>query len=333
MAPQVVCRVESQGDVGNCRRQVVRVATDSGLDETAAGRVAVIATELATNLALHAGKGDLLVQSLPGPGGAAVEILSIDAGPGMADPERCLRDGYSTKGTAGNGLGAVKRLSDEFDLFSQQEKGTVVLARVHREAPAAVASWRWGVISTPAPGETVVGDSWRLTRNAGDVRVFVADGLGHGPLASAAAEAAASLFETESTLGLKPFLDRAHHSLRSTRGAAVAVALCSPGTRKLQYAGVGNISGMIVSPGGQARGLMSHNGTVGAEMRTAQELPYEWAAGDRLIMHSDGIATRWQLGTYAGLGLLHPALTGAILYRDFLRGRDDATVLVLELAA
>lgn len=332
MPPQVVCQIAASSDVGTARRQAVRVATHAFADETLRGRVAVIATELGTNLASHGGGGQLLFQVLEVGDAKAVEVLAIDSGPGMADPEQCVRDGYSTGGTPGNGIGAVKRLSEEFDVYSQVGKGTVVMARVHA-APVLAGIWRWGVISTPAPGETAVGDSWRLSRSDNAVRIMVADGLGHGPFASEAAEAAAQVFQSAAYAGLKPFLERAHVALRHTRGAAVAVAACDIGSERLTYAGVGNIAGVILTHGGATRGLMSHNGTVGAEMRTVQEMPYEWSVGDRLIMHSDGIASRWRLGEYPGLALRHPALSCAILYRDYLRGRDDATVLVLERAA
>ena len=332
MATQVVCTIASTADIGAARRNAVGIATDSAFDETACGRVAVIATELATNLARHAGGGQLLVQFLSAGGSNAVEMLSIDSGPGMADPERCLRDGVSSGSTPGNGLGAVKRLSDEFDLFSQVGKGTAVLSRVHGKAAASKTTWRWGAISTAAPLETVIGDSWRLSATSDEIRVLVADGVGHGPLASKAAEGMAGIFDAGPAVGLKSLIERGHAALRSTRGAAVAVASLSLDSDKVVYVGVGNISGVLVSRAGTSRGLMSHNGTVGAEMRSLQELPYEWTRGDRLVMHSDGIATRWQLSQYAGLGLLHPALTGAILFRDFLRGKDDATVIVLERA-
>ena len=333
MPAQCVCHVASTADVGVARRHAVRIASTTALDETARGRVAVIATELATNLALHAGGGQLLVQCLTCADGDALEILSIDAGAGMADPEKCLRDGYSSGGTHGNGLGAVKRLSDEFDLFSQTNKGTAIVSRVHSRPLSSKTAWRWGAISTAAPRETVVGDSWRLSATPDGVRVLVADGVGHGPLASEAAEGMAGVFDAAPTAALKTLIERGHAALRSTRGAAVAVASSSIGSNTLSYAGVGNISGVLISRGGATRGLMSHNGTVGAEMRSVQELPYEWTGGDRLIMHSDGIMTRWQLGTYSGLGLRHPALMAAILFRDFLRGKDDATVVVLERAS
>ena len=72
---------------------------------------------------------------------------------------------------------------------------------------------------------------------------------------------------------------------------------------------------------------MSHNGTLGHEMRKLQEISESWTNADLLIMHSDGIGTRWNLDDLPGLRARDPALIAAALYRGFGRGRDDVTVL------
>ena len=333
---QLICAVNGSADVGAARRHAQALATANGFDEVEAGRIALISTELANNLVRHANGGKLLLQLIASDAGPEIEILSIDSGPGMIDAEQCLSDGYSSGGTSGTGLGAVRRLSTEFDLFTEHGKGCIVLSRVRKSVSAktSAAKWRWGVISAPAPGENVVGDGWSVVRNGDDIHVLLADGLGHGPLACEAAQAAMRIFGGIDSLGsLTMFFNKAHESLRSTRGAAVAAARCSFASTAMTYAGVGNISGSILSRGGKTRGLMSHNGTVGAEMRAVKELPYEWTKDDRLVMHSDGLTTRWSLAAYPGLTERHPALISAVLFRDFLRGRDDATVLVLERVA
>ena len=337
MNVQIVCSVNDLSDVGVSRRQAVALAAHLGFNETDAARVALIVTELATNLVRHAGRGQLLLQRVQNENFQQLEVLSVDSGPGMRDVEQCLRDGYSTAGTAGTGLGAVRRLSSEFEIFTAADKGCVVMSRMQSslvKGTTRQTRWRWGVISVPAPGENVVGDSWRIVPSADDMAVMLADGLGHGPLASKAAEAAAVVFENVETRGgLTTFFNRAHEALRPTRGAAIAAAYCSADGPSLTYAGAGNIAGSILSRDGRTRGLMSHNGTVGAEMRALRELPYPWNAGDRLVMHSDGLLSRWSVAGYSGLSDRHPAIISAVLYRDFLRGRDDATVLVLERAA
>jgi hypothetical protein len=70
-------------------------------------------------------------------------------------------------------------------------------------------------------------------------------------------------------------------------------------------------------------------GTVGAYMRAVRPLSCDWPAGDLLVMHSDGLKSSWSLSGYPGLQARHPAIVGAVLHRDFLRGADDATIVVL----
>ena len=330
---QLFMAVGDASQVGDVRRQAAAMAASAGFGATDTGRVSLIATELANNLVLHAGGGRILSQVIQNGESQDIELLSIDSGPGMMVQES-MRDGYSSVGTAGEGLGAIKRASDEFEAYSQQGSGTVIMSRVRpapdRHQPTAATPWKWGVINVPIKGETAIGDTWRLRANGPDMCVMVADGLGHGPLAMAASQAAAGVFEAEAFGSLATFYARAHNTLRSTRGAAIATALC-PGTGDtLEFAGVGNISASVASRGGVSKHLMSHNGTVGAEMRPVRTLPYNWQAGDRIIMHSDGLTTRWSIKDYPGIMDYHPAILSALLFRDHIRGRDDATVLVLE---
>jgi hypothetical protein len=120
-----------------------------------------------------------------------------------------------------------------------------------------------------------------------------------------------------------------HAAIGGTRGAAVAVAQLDPAASTLTFAGVGNIAGTLLAPGGASRGLFSHNGTVGHQVRKVQPFEYPWSPGGVLVLHSDGLQTRWSLGAYPGLIRRHPAVIAGVLHRDFLRGRDDATVLVI----
>jgi hypothetical protein len=74
--------------------------------------------------------------------------------------------------------------------------------------------------------------------------------------------------------------------------------------------------------------LVSHNGTVGAEMRKVQEFTYPWNAESILVMNSDGLTTHWRIDPYPGLQNKSTLMMAAVLYRDFKRTRDDSTVLV-----
>ena len=77
------------------------------------------------------------------------------------------------------------------------------------------------------------------------------------------------------------------------------------------------------------RNLVSYNGTVGHTLRKVQEFAFPWPINSLLVMHSDGLGTHWDLAAYPGLTTRHPALIAAVLYRDYDRGRDDVSVVVI----
>jgi len=333
MTVQTALPVRHGSGVGEARRAAQRLAERAGLPAARAAAVALLATELAANLARHAREGELLLRALAPPGGPAVELLSVDRGPGMADVERCLADGYSTAGTPGTGLGAVRRIARDFDIWSRPGWGTLVLARVGRDArPAPAERFDWGCVSLPAARESVCGDGWALQQRDGEVTLMVADGLGHGPLAAEASDAACRVFAEDPLPEPADFLERAHRSLGSTRGAAIGAARGSASALRLRFAGVGNVAGAVVGPDSQ-HGLASHNGTVGAQLPRVQAFDYDWPDRALLVLHSDGLRTRWNLRDYPGLHARHPALVAAALYRDFRRPNDDVTVLVARAAA
>jgi hypothetical protein len=191
----------------------------------------------------------------------------------------------------------------------------------------------WGAICQPLAGETACGDTWLLREQESDVALVLADGLGHGILAAEAAQAAAAAFNTHGFGPLTTYLQAANSDLRATRGAAVAAARFKLGSPQLNYAGLGNIAGFILSPNGTTRGLMSYNGTVGIDARTVKELEYDWPSDEVLVMHSDGLRSRWTIPIHSGLLMRHPAIIAGALYRDFRRVSDDVTVVVLKKAA
>jgi hypothetical protein len=107
--------------------------------------------------------------------------------------------------------------------------------------------------------------------------------------------------------------------------------LVADGT-SVRYAGIGNISATIVAHGA-SRSLVSHNGIAGHEMRKIQEFSYDWTPDALLVMHSDGLSGRWDLGRYPGLSNRDPSVVAGVLYRDFSRGRDDALIVVIRAAS
>jgi anti-sigma regulatory factor (Ser/Thr protein kinase) len=332
MQPYLDVAVSEQSQVGEARRAAARLATDHGLAETVAGRIAIIVTELGTNLWRHAGRGRLLLGARSDAQGTVLEVISVDTGPGMEDLERCLRDGYSSGGTPGNGLGAVRRLSTDFSAFSAPGKGSVILSRtrVPQEGatPAPRTGFAYAGICLACPGETVSGDAWDLRAADGVARVIVADGLGHGPVAAEAADAALQVF-ANATGSPAAILERAHPLMRGTRGAAVSIAEADARAGTVRFAGAGNIATRVIS-GVEDRSLLTQHGTLGVQIRKPQDITHPWPGHALLVMHSDGVTTRWNLKEFGGLLQCDPAVIAAWILRDHTRGHDDVTVVVLK---
>ncbi|HEY4329668.1 MAG TPA: ATP-binding protein [Phycisphaerae bacterium] len=326
---QIEIVVTDASQIGEARRAAIAMAARANLDETKSGRVAIIMSELASNLVRYGQKGKVLVRGEAQPDGSgSVQILAIDSGPGM-DFGRCAADGYSTGGTPGNGLGAVQRLADVFDIYSQQPSGSVIMATVQTSQKPQISSdnFRWACISLPAPGEQLCGDTFGYRREGSKASFMVADGLGHGPDAAKASTCATVVFDNDPFVEGASFIQLAHGAMGGTRGAALAIASVDTAAATLRYAGVGNIAATLYT-GLNRKGLPSLNGIVGSILPRLRVFDYELSGSGMIVMHSDGLQTRWSMDPYPGLALRHPAVIAGVLFRDFSRGRDDVTVLI-----
>jgi anti-sigma regulatory factor (Ser/Thr protein kinase) len=316
--------VAEASQVGEARRAVAVACDRLDFDEAAAGAAALVATEAATNLVKHAGGGQILIR------GAEdwLEVMALDRGPGIADIGASMRDGSSTAGTAGTGLGAIRRMATTFDIFSIRGAGTALLARVRRRSSTTTAGRiEVGAVSIPKTGETLNGDAWTSRSTPRGCRILVVDGLGHGPVANEAARGAVDAFDATPRRGAVEEVEACHDALRSTRGAALAVADVDLDGRMVRFAGVGNIAGSVWD-GSTSHHMVSLNGTAGHGTIHAREFSYGWPARGILVLSSDGLTTRWSLESYPGLAARDPALVAGVLYRDHTRGHDDVTVVV-----
>ena len=326
--------IDDSSQIGETRRTAMAMATASGLTETEAGKLALIATEAATNISKHATRGEVILRSIVGYGVRAVDLIAIDSGPGIADVDRALGDGYSTAGTAGHGLGAMARMASDFDIFTVPGGGTVLYARIENESGTSNQRppFDVGVVRVAKRGESECGDDWGIVMEDSRVSLAVVDGLGHGEAAAKASRLAVVIAAEHPSEHPAAVVTAMHAGLRATRGAAVAVAELTLSDGVVRYAGLGNISAAITGTA-DARSLVSHNGIAGHEMRKVQEFRYDWPTDSLLVMHSDGVSARWDLARYPGLVSRHPSVVAGVLYRDFSRGRDDALVVVVRAAA
>jgi anti-sigma regulatory factor (Ser/Thr protein kinase) len=323
--------VTDPSQVAEARRLTSNLASRIGLPRARIDQVAIAVTELATNLLKHGGGGHIHAAHCDDAGGAGLELLALDRGPGMTDVNRCMQDGYSTAGSPGNGLGAIARLADSIRIYSQPGQGCAVMVRfVERRNPGARTML--GATLAPYPGETVCGDNWTWQDTVNGRTIMLVDGSGHGIEAARAAETAMRTFSQNADAACADLVERMHGALAPTRGGALAVARIDTAAHVVRFVGVGNISAILVNAG-KARHMVSHNGTAGHVAPRIREFTYEFTGDPLVILHSDGLTSRWDLASYPGLAVQHPALIAGVLLRDHRRGRDDASVVAMRPAA
>ena len=329
----IVVPVGDLSRVGEARRAADTLARQCGMDETVRGTLGIVVTEAATNLARHAREGYILLRDTADIGRAGVEMLAVDRGPGMHDLARHFEDGFSTGGTPGHGLGAMRRQADQLDVYSVVGQGTVVMSRVFAAGNAEPSLLAVGAVCIPFDGEVACGDGWCVEQERDRAMVLLVDGLGHGPHAAEAADMATAAFREVFARPPREVVSLLHDALRSTRGAAVAVAEVrreSDAGARVTLCGVGNTVTAVMSERGPLA-LPSMNGTAGLQVGKLHEFTQPLDRGSMMIMHTDGITTRWRMASYADALGRDPAIAAALLHRDHTRGRDDATVLALTL--
>jgi anti-sigma regulatory factor (Ser/Thr protein kinase) len=333
--------VSDHAHVGEARRLATFRATEAGFDTSEIAKIAIIVTEAAMNIIKHAKReGEILIEVFQDSFNAVFQLYAIDQGPGVSNTKVCFEDGYSTANTPGTGLGAIKRLSSQFDFYSSPGQGTLLWAKIEKNLllkksvltdadPPCL--FEWGVICIPVAQEEVSGDAWSTYTMPGGTQLFmVADGLGHGPDAHFAASEAVRIFNEKSNASLTEILLAQHMALKKTRGAAIAIIKIDPLCQQATYLGVGNISGTILTPL-KNYNMLSYNGIVGHQFRTIHEMTYPFNNKSILVMHSDGLSNQWEKTYSSELLRQSPATIAGLLYRGFKRKKDDTCVLVAKI--
>lgn len=332
------CFVSDEVDVASVRLDALIMGRAHGLSEEALGRLGIIVTELGVNIVRHARTGQIILRPVGNNTVGWIEVMALDKGPGIPNMTRTMRDGSSATSPPreGGGLAGVKWLSDLFDVYSQTASGTAVVSQVGTKAATGPdmleemshAQACIGVVCVPVKGETECGDGWTIERFPSRTVALVVDGLGHGPEAAAAANNALSVFHDAAAHSAEDMLTVMHTALHRTRGAAASVTVIDHERHTSRFCGVGNVDGRILTATTNQH-LIPQNGIVGHSMTAVNAVDASWPTHARLVLHSDGISSRWRGDQYPGLVSRHPALLAGVLFRDFARIRDDATVLVL----
>jgi anti-sigma regulatory factor (Ser/Thr protein kinase) len=332
MANHKCFTVEDRSYFSLLKKEIHGIAIKAGFNENKVGEIDIVVAEIVSNLVKHGNGGKLLVKLVQQDGIEGIELISIDNGQGMADVGKMMVDGMSTTNTLGQGLGAIKRMSDVFQVYSQKEWGTVVLSRIFKEA-LSYKKKRHEIrtVVVAKPGEEECGDGFYCTMNETSVRVFLGDGLGHGKEASIAVNIAMDAFKTCTEESATETIRFIHTAVRKTRGLVATVAIYDIDQKNWRICGVGNIATRLIN-GIETKNCMGYNGIIGYNMPTTMkdhEVPAD--NGQVLFLCSDGIKTRWDHIRYPAILKYDLSVFASVVFKDFARFTDDMSLAAIKL--
>jgi anti-sigma regulatory factor (Ser/Thr protein kinase) len=330
--------------IGTARRLVRRCASEMGFDERRLAELDIVVQEIGSNAMKFArGTGQLFCSRADDAiEPAGLEIIYWDKGSGIEDTSLVIEDGYTTTGSLGSGLGAVRRMADEFHIYSAVESqtrkltmygrtthGTAIVFRKHPVSVDEATGGRkplWGAMIRPATGQDQNGDAYIIKRFGNRQLLAIIDGLGHGAGAMEAANVAVASIEKNASQSVENIIRATHQALRSTRGAVAGLALIDCTTGVIEYAGIGNTDFRAFG-GRESLRFISLNGTLGSRLERVKVFKEQLPKVVTLVMSTDGISERWDAENYPGLLGLHPQMLCAVVMRDFSRANDDATII------
>lgn len=316
------------------RSEIKKMALAIGLSAKRMAELEIVVSEITSNVAKHtAGGAELLVKIIEG-SNPGIEIICVDGGPGMESAERMMEDGISSTNTLGHGLGAIRRLSDEFDLYSLPGWGTILLSRFFKQVidKEKRSAFSIGVLMLAKDGEQVSGDDYYYLVRGNNLRIAVCDGLGHGKDAHAAAVGCLQVYQQHVMTNPCELIRKIHELNKRTRGAVIYTMHIDFTNKQVTYCGVGNISAKILSAA-KPKFCISYNGIVGHSVPgVINNHVLQCNKSDLFIIHSDGLTSRWDIAKYPNITKHDRSIIAAALYKDFNRKTDDVTIAVISQA-
>ncbi|HEY0667772.1 MAG TPA: SpoIIE family protein phosphatase [Sphingobacteriaceae bacterium] len=314
------------------KKDINKRAIEAGFNAKKLGELDIIVSEMTSNLLKYADKGELLMCIAGEKNNEYLELIYIDNGPGISDPERMLVDGMSTASTTGHGLGSIKRLSDFFEIYSMRGWGTIMLCRIFKNAAPKIKikpkHFLLRSLIVAKPGETVSGDGNTYKLTSDYFKLLVVDGLGHGVDAHQATVEACSAFNLCIDNDPVEIIRFIHNSIKKTRGAVGTVVVYDIRNKLWKIAGVGNISTRMMSYV-DTRNFMSYNGIIGHNMpATMKSQDVSAVELQQIILCSDGLKAKWDSHTYPGINKYDLSVLAAALYKDYAGKTDDMSVVV-----
>lgn len=317
------------------KKDIHNLAKDKSFTNKKLADLDIIVSEMTSNLHKHAVDGEILAGVFEENGNQYVELISIDNGPGMHEPHKMIEDGFSSVSSMGIGLGSIKRLSNQFDFYSMNDWGTIILTRVYNKAVEQDLLLTPKVTIRPLvvtmPGQIKSGDGTYYTVTQQHFKLLVADGLGHGEEANFAVMEAVKAFKECTDHSPSRILKYIHEAIRKTRGIVCSIVVFDFESNIWKMAGVGNISTRM-SNFLRIKNQMSYNGTIGHNMLSGiNDHQTKLEDYDQVTLCSDGINPRWDIGKFTGIGRCDLSIQAAAIYKDFAGKTDDMSVVIAKI--
>jgi anti-sigma regulatory factor (Ser/Thr protein kinase) len=309
------------------------MAKEIGFDECGREEISLVVSELASNIIKYAQRGIVTLTPVCNEQHEGLMIEAEDDGKGFNE-HTSMKDGVSTSGTLGMGLGAVNRLMDEFDILQRENHtGTRIVCKrwLHDNSNHGQhCPFDFGVFSRPKPNETANGDTFIIKNIRGATLVGVIDGVGHGELASQAANAARQYVERHAEQPLMEIFRGVDRACVATRGVVMALVILDWSKGTFRYASVGNIEVKVFNNRHDKPKFIVRRGIVGKHAPPPVVTENVWHVGDMLALHSDGISTHWQWHDFEQYAN-HPAqVIAEHIYKSTQKDHDDATIVIVK---
>ncbi len=304
----------------------------------------IVINELYSNIVKHnAVNGKIRFFQNTAENRVGIEIISEDKVQGKEDINEVQKNGVSIKGTIDDGFGTINSFRDFFEIRSNIEyvskKGMPV------EKTLTVRLWsmvlndtsvignsemKVSVISRPHTGFSVNGDCYYIRSLKDRDIIAVVDGLGHGMEAHEAASRAVKIIEENTQNSIEDIIKQTNTALKNTRGAVIALFIIYKFTNEFEMISVGNIDCRHITASSTVK-LLSYNGYVGAYSGSCKARRHIYSNGDMLVLCSDGISSKWEVGNHAEGVSKSPSLLCNMVFSEYERHNDDATILVAVL--
>jgi serine phosphatase RsbU (regulator of sigma subunit) len=187
-----------------------------------------------------------------------------------------------------------------------------------------------GSYSRPFFGEKSIGDSILIVKNNENTLLTLIDGLGHGAKAEKVSQAMKDYLENNWNSDPSDMIRKTHEFMKGSMGAVIGIAIIDHSSRRIKYAGVGNISCKIVGKSNTT--LISSDGLVGVRMRSVKNTEITLYDKDLVLMHSDGVSSNVRFEEIPKLKRAFSAsLLAKLIVKEVGNEFDDASCIIAKI--